>query len=232
MVALVITSLADSLLQEGDYFNAITEYKRQLFRGEGDSSRIFLKVGYAFYMRGKYGKAAYYFSLARSGWPEAKHLQAIAMLMDGDGGDALLIVRGDSSKVGTLVRALALASLGEEGEAVRLARSVGYDLKVRLSPKPYVLASSVIPGSGLLLLGRYREGLLSLSLNVLSLAGAYYLLKRRLYYDLGLYVAVISARFYTGSIERTFKRFTEDNREAIRTVADSLVRDIFNRTAF
>ncbi len=232
MVALVLSSLADSLLREGDYFNAITEYKRMLFRGEGDSSALFLKMGYAFYGRGKYGKAAYYFSLARRRWPEAKYLQAVAMLMDGNGEDALLITEGDTTEVGALVRALALASVGKEGEAVRLAKEYGHDLRLRLSPKPYALASAVIPGSGLLLLGRYREGLLSLTMNALSFAGAYYLLRRRLYYDLALYLTVVAARFYTGGIERTYKRFSEDNRGVVREVADSLVRDIFNRTAF
>ena len=227
-----MTSLADSLLREGDYFNAITEYRRQLFRGEGDSSTIFLRMGYAFYMRGKYGRAAYYFSLARPKRPEARYLQALAMVLGGEGKDALLITEGDTSSIGILIRALTLASIGEEGRAVKLAREVGYDLKVRPSSRPYALASSVIPGSGLLLLGRYREGLVSLTLNLLAFTGAYYLLKRRLYYDLGLYVSVIAARFYTGGIERTLKHFAEDNRRVVRDVADSLASYIFKRTAF
>jgi len=226
MVALILTSLGDSLLSEGDLFNAITEYKRQMFRGEGDSAGVLMKIGYAYYLRRKYDYAAYYFSLSRKGFPEAKYLQALALMKGDDFQTALYLVEGDTSRMGRWVRALTLVSMGRYRKARKVFDSLGAAPPIRWNSGVYVALSYLIPGSGHLLLGRYSEGVKTLIANVIAFGGAYYLLKRNLYYDLILYVPTILLRFYEGGVSRVKRHIGEDNTRVIERIADSLVTDM------
>ena len=226
MVAFILTSLGDALLSEGDLFNAITEYKRQLFRGEGNSETVLLKIGYAYYVRRKYDYAAYYFSLSRKQFPEALYLQAIALIKGNDSPTALYLVEGDTSSMGKWVRALALVSLGRYKKARTVLDSLGVYPPIRWNGRVYVALSYLLPGSGHMFLGRYSEGFKTLIANTIAFAGAYYLLKRKLYYDLILYVPTVLLRFYEGGVSRVKKHIAEDNTRVIDRIADSLVTDI------
>ncbi|NPA80718.1 MAG: hypothetical protein GXO29_06695 [Thermotogae bacterium] len=225
MVALILSTFADSLLAEGDLFNAITEYKRMLYEGRGDSSLILLRVGYAHYLRRKYDRAAYYFSLAREYVPEAKYLQAASLILGRDREVALEILEGDTSGTAKLLRGLAFIALGRYARAEAVFDSLGYRPPIRGNREIYIAASYLLPGSGHLLIGRYSEGLKTFAANLLSFAGAYYLLKRGLYYDLLMYVPIVLLRFYEGGVARVRKHLYDDDMRVVRALADSLVSE-------
>jgi tetratricopeptide (TPR) repeat protein len=190
--------LARKLLGEGDYFRAITEFKRFLFffpqSGQADEAR--LGIAESLLAAGRLEEACAAFEEFRKLRPEGPEAdrallgQALALLKQGRRQEGRELLRG-LFKGGLRSRAqLELAfSLAEEGEWARAKEELsrvsepGPELERRLtalsegeagakSPAAAGLLSALLPGAGQFYCGRVRDAGLALLVNGLFIWGA------------------------------------------------------------
>ncbi len=79
------------------------------------------------------------------------------------------------------------------------ARELWEDLWEKGPPAALGWANRLIPGSGLMLMGAWKEGLVSLTLNALVGYGIWRLARERRWVDAGLVFLFFGPRFYGGS---------------------------------
>lgn len=83
---------------------------------------------------------------------------------------------------------------------------VNYEKKYR---NAYLVSSVVIPGSGMLMLGKSRQGFTSLIINSASAYAVYALIQSNLYVNSIFWGIVLAQKFYAGGIKFTNKLFDE-----------------------
>lgn len=194
-------ALARSLLAEGDYFRAISEFKRFLFffphSPEAPEARF--AIGDALLAAGRYREAEAAFAELRAACPQgtpgdrALLGEALALLKEGrrhEGRELLRRLAGDPAspyrgRAGVEL-ALSLAEEGKWNEAQAALRETvppGAALDRRLnvlqsreaqakSPALAGLLSALLPGAGQAWCGRVRDGALALLVNGLFIWGA------------------------------------------------------------
>ena len=200
-------TLADNLFKEGDYFNAITEYKRALFLGSTDSIYGLSMIGLSYEFRHKHDFALKY-------WGEVNYLKndevsslhvAYNLLRLGRYRECMLIL---GSPVDTLAKKMKAVALGLQGEESRAERELKF-LNVKplyIPSKKFLIASSfILPGSGLIMLGEYKRGFMTAAFTGASAYLVAYLLKKKRYTEALLSFNVFFLRFYMGNIQNTLK---------------------------
>lgn len=195
-------SFADSLFAEGDYYRAITEYKRFLFLSPGDpqAPRAELAIGRSYLAGSRWSQAEAALRRVERDFPGSPQAGRAALLLAeipfrrGDYPLArsrlqLLLHSFAADPVKNKARSLLPWTLIEENrfaEARRelLARGTPGDRQLaaalppleRLPRKSPLLAgtlSAVLPGAGQLYAGRPRDAVLALALNGAFIAGAW-----------------------------------------------------------
>ena len=207
---LIFTSpltLADSLFKEGDYFNAITEYKRALFLGSIDSIYGLSMIGLSYEFRQKPDFALKY-------WGEVNYLKndklsslhvAYNLLRLERYRECMLTLGSPVDTLAKKMKALALGLQGEENKAERELKFLNVE-PPQIPSKKFLIASSLIlPGSGLIILGEYKRGLMTAAFTGASTYLVAYFLKKKRYTEALLSFNVFFLRFYVGNIQNTLK---------------------------
>lgn len=207
---LIFTSsltLADTLFKEGDYFNAITEYKRALFLGSIDSIYGLSMIGLSYELRQKPDFALRY-------WGEVNYLKndklsslhvAYNLLQLGRYRECMLALGSSSDTLAKKVKAVALGLQGEESRAEVELKFLKVEPLQIPSKKFLIISSLIAPGSGLIMLGDYKRGFMTAAFTGASAYLVAYLLKQKRYTEALLSFNVFFLRFYMGNIQNTMK---------------------------
>lgn len=205
VLVLIISSIGDSLYWEGDYFNAITEYKRESFLAENDNGLLLRKIALCYYRRGLFDEASAYYSdlFYQSDSNNLRVLFALSLLRSRKFEEAQVLLSDDTTLIGALLRSISFGLDVKYGYAMRILDSLGVSHPKYISENMVVWASRIIPGSGLLYFGQ-----IPLFLGTLTLTGAfgylfYHYIKNRLYIEAILSAYPLIERFYRGGIWNT-----------------------------
>ncbi len=205
ILVLLLSSIGDSLYLEGDYFNAITEYKRERFLVGNDNGLLLRKIALCYYKRGLFDEASAYYSdlFHESESDDIKVLFALSLLRSMKFEEAQILLSEDNTLTGTLLRSLAFGLGGKFDYAIKLLDSLAVPHPKYISEERIVWASRIIPGSGLLYFGK-----VSLFLGALTLTGGfgflfYYYIKNSLYLEAILSAYPLIERFYKGGVWNT-----------------------------
>ena len=211
VITLIIYSLsllqfADSLFKEGDYFNAITEYKRAVYLKESPRYALW-KIGLSYERRGKPGFAAKYFgelAFMDDLLPVTHHL-AYNLIEIKRYREAILVLESKRDTVSLIMHAAALGLSGDFKQADSVLISL--NIKLPSLPNDNVLRypSYIVPGFGLFLLGDYKRGLLSCLLTTGTGYLTYYLVKHKRYPEAIVTFNTLFLRFYSGNIQNAIK---------------------------
>jgi len=228
--------VADAFMEEGEYYRAITEYKRLLilFPSSAGADYALFKIGMACYRGEEYESAAHSLALLRerpmaggyaaqgryfeglSYWKLKKYeyakvaLRSVAVLCPHSGyAPRALIARAlvsfDQDDIAGSVNDLQklMGSYPAHPGAMRAAEAVKLLGRYHNLPeKSRVLAglmSAVIPGSGYMYAGHFKDGVTAFFINGLSVAGAMTGVSQD-NYAVGAIVGGVGLPFYAGNI--------------------------------
>jgi tetratricopeptide (TPR) repeat protein len=212
-------SFAESLYEQGDYFNSATEYERYLFYNSNDTlvEEIKLKLARAYIKSNEISKAKNILKELSS--QEAQMELAELYIEQGELFKAkielndLLLFNNDTQDS---IKKEAYKSLGnialqeyEPNDAIRyFTQAQDSFLVTRIKPMTKLLKknvllsqilSSVIPGTGEMYCGKYGWGILSLLVNSASIYGTIRCYQNKQYLDAALILSFFFTRFYNGS---------------------------------
>lgn len=213
MVILIFLFFADSLFKEGDYFNAITEYKRILFLKQGDKKKLYYKIAKCYEKIKNLEKAIYYYS-------------KYYYLEDEPSDTFLLRYSYLLFKIGKIEEGISLLKSVPENESVNFLISYGYlklnnlkkyynhlpDKRLYRNEKFYSYMSLIFPGIPIILNGHFTEGLTSLIMNILSGYLVYRDIKKENYLSLPISFSLF-LRFYIGNYSATKNIIRKNNIE-------------------
>ncbi len=176
IIFLLNSSFADSLYKNGDYFRAISEYKREIFYGRRNPE-IYARIARSYYKLGKQEDALKWFGKAYFYDSTYKFEYACILAID---------------KKFNEMKWLHLNGSLQEKKLKEIVESGGKE-------GSYWKLSFFIPGSGQMLSGHIREGLFSLLWNSACLYLMYDRVKKR---DIigGIFAFNYFLRFYSGNI--------------------------------
>ncbi len=206
-----LPGFADSLRAWNEPYHAITEYRRQLFFGVGDSLRALQGIALAYEARGKTAEALRAWGKVNYRLPsdQVRHRMARLLLESQRPREALTLLLGDTTRTGRILRALARGYLGQYGSARDSLKKWGVVLPSLPSPGFVGVVSWILPGVGFLILGEPLRGISSAVAQVGSVAWAGWLLRRRAYADAASVTFTLSLRFYVGgraSLQRLYRQ--------------------------
>lgn len=191
MVILLISTFADELFLKGDYFRALTEYKRELFIGQ-DTINSMKMIAECYKNLGNYDKALYWYGrlnfIDESFEKEYKYLLGITLNIE----DLKILVDEDDTELNRIIS--------------------NYE---NVSEKIYF--SYIIPGSSQIIYGKYKDGIFSFFWNALSFYYLYSRIKERDYIG-AVFTFPLFLKFYIGNIdmvkrierEESYKRFKKE----------------------
>lgn len=242
------TALADSLFENGRYYDAATEYERVLFQNPDTAliRQARMKLIQAYARNGEISKAeGLLVELSGDGdsaeWA-ARFDLALGYLRQKEYADArselfnLMTMTKDSAQRRTLSRETGWLSVetGDFGGAADEFAPVGDStlaaecrkltrLPAR-NPGLAMLASTIIPGSGELYTGNVGLGLSSFAANAAVIAGVIYCVDRKLYLDAALLATLLFGRFYSGSRSNAYDLARDFNERVRQQAARDLKR--------
>jgi predicted negative regulator of RcsB-dependent stress response len=216
---------ADSLYQQGDYYNSATEYERYLFYNPTDSlsPEIKLKLAHAYIQSNEINKAVKILQELRT--QDTKHsnqaqIDLAKLYMSQEElfkakielNDLLLFNDNlqDSTKkeINQNLGYIALQER-EPNDALNYFTQAQDSFLIfktqtltKLPKKNILLSqilSSIIPGTGEMYCGKYGWGILSLLVNSVSIYGTIYTYRHKQYLDASLIFSLLFIRFYNGS---------------------------------
>lgn len=193
---------ADSLFNEGDYYNAITEYKRAIYLNDSINYALFM-IGLSYEKRGKYDFAARYFGnvVYHTAQKEAIYHLAGALIRLKKYNQALIVLEGQNDSISKTLYAVALGLSGKFGKADSLLEHLGIFVQ-KYPPDAWLkYPSYILPGFGLLLLKEYKRAALSFLFTTASGYLTYYLFKNKRYPEGVVVLNTLFVRFYFGSIQ-------------------------------
>jgi len=226
----LVLKQADSLLGRGDYFSAVKLYDRILFFDDSAyAANSYEKIAECYFLNGQYDKAANYFGIAGKGAKSDSLAQrvfekrAISLLM----GEEFLSAREEllempetylKTQEGILLMALSmygnqeteaafsefskLETLKEKGKELgRLRKRL--DRAERKNPKTARIMSMIVPGSGQIYAGDWRNGLNSLLLTGGLMTLGLYTIGTVGFIDGLIMVGPWFQRYYTGGFKRS-----------------------------
>lgn len=226
----LVLKQADSLLGRGDYFSAVKLYDRILFFDDSAyAANSYEKIAECYFLNGQYDKAANYFGIAGKGAKSDSLAQrvfekrAISLLM----GEEFLSAREEllempetylKTQEGILLMALSmygnqeteaafsefskLETLKDKGKELgRLRKRL--DRAERKNPKTARIMSMIVPGSGQIYAGDWRNGLNSLLLTGGLMTLGLYTIGTVGFIDGLIMVGPWFQRYYTGGFKRS-----------------------------
>lgn len=218
-------SYADSLYEQGDYYNSATEYERYLFYNPSDSLKpaIKLKLAQTYIKSNEINKAEKILQELSS--QEIKQSQQAQMDLAN-----LYISQGNLFKAKIELNDLLLFNNNlQDSIKKEIYRNLGYialqeheptdalnnftqaqDCFLISKTKPLTqlprknvllsqVLSSIIPGTGEMYSGKYGWGILSLLVNSASMYGTIRCYQKKQYLDASLIFSLFFTRFYNGS---------------------------------
>ena len=205
LVAFFFTSPGDSLFKEGDFFNAISEYKRELYFAASDSNLLLRKIALCYVKRGMFEDAASYYSdiLYENSSSEIQMLFAICLINLKKYDEAYLVVQDFTDSLSRILLSIASALGGNYSEALQILDSLKLEHPKYFSLNKLTTLTKIVPGLGLVFLGDFPLFIGTLALNGLGVYLIYYYLKRGLLYEAIFTGYPIIERFYLGGIRNT-----------------------------
>ncbi len=183
MVIIILSSFADKLFENKDYYRAITEYKREIFLGL-DSSKGMKMIGECYKNLGEYDKALYWYGrlnfIDNRFESEYKYLLGITLNIE----DLKLMLEEDETELKKIIERYEKASL-----------------------KSYF--SYLLPGSSQILFGKFREGVFSFFWNSITFYYFATQVKEKNYVGIILSFSLFM-KFYTGNLEMAKRLERED----------------------
>lgn len=207
----ILTSFADSLYSNGDYYRAITEYKRLLQGGLTDSAPVYYKISSCYYNSQRYKPALEFYSKAMQIADNDTVLQdtlvkfSYLLLRSGYLGQVRVVLDGVNTPEADKI--LALSYFYEyrwEDGACFVPDFHG------LAPGKVLFCSALLPGSGQMITGHVKEGIISCILNV----GLGYLSYQQAQKHDWLNFSVLFSqflRFYQGNLVATQEFVVKEN---------------------
>jgi len=242
------STLADSLFQGGQYYEAATEYERLRFRPTRDTSArpAQLRLVQTYARAGELNRAEALLAdlpaLGDSAEWAARSDLAQSYVKQKDYGNAraeffnLLTVTRDSARRAELHResgwlSVEVGDFGQAADEFALAEDPVLTAECRKlarlpsrNPGLGMLASTILPGSGELYAGNVRLGLSSLAVNAAVVAGVIYCVDRKLYLDAALLTTLFFGRFYSGSRSNAWDLAKDFNERVHQDAARDLKR--------
>ena len=240
---------AQTLQAEGDYYRAITEYKRALFLAPSDSTRIretaILGIGGALFSGGEPGRSSEWLLAklkdidSETARVEGLHLMYRSLLASGNGSRLLSATREvrDSTAEASLYEGLALAQIGKWHEASRRFQYLTGDGRYGPTASAYLAVAregeraewkspdkatvlGIIPGLGYWYAGHRQTALASLLVNAVF-TGATIQAFRTEQNVLGGFLSLFTVSWYAGNIYGSSR--------AARRYNDTLQEDLWHR---
>jgi tetratricopeptide (TPR) repeat protein len=205
LISLLSSSIGDSLFKEGDFFNAITEYRRELYFASSDSNLLLRKMALCYVKRGLFEEAASYYSdiLYENPSTEVQRLFALCLIKMKKYSEARELLTGLKDGLAIILLSISEGLNGNYFDAFRSLDSLGINHPKYMSLNKLNTASMILPGSGLLFLGDVPLFLGTLTLSTLGAYVVYYYLKKGLVYEALFSGYPIIERFYGGGIRNT-----------------------------
>ncbi|MDI6851197.1 MAG: tetratricopeptide repeat protein [bacterium] len=202
---ILITSIGDSLFKEGDFFNAITEYKRELYFAASDSNLLLRKIAISYLKRGMFEEAANYYSdiLYENPSNDVQMLFTICLINLKKYDEAQIVIGDFTDSLGRILFSIASALGGNYSEAFHILDSLRVEHPKYLSLNKLTTLTKIVPGLGLVFLGDFPLFIGTLALSGFGAYLIYYYLKRGLVYEAILSGYPIIERFYGGGIRNT-----------------------------
>jgi len=250
--------LGDGFMAEGEYYRAVTEYKKflMLFPDSPQGPKALFQIGKAYFQGGEYLEAAQAFArvrqtysakyFVRAAWLEGvsyaklgRQHEAISAFERAMGYDGSQTNAADA----LLGKALATFDLGDvsgcrrellrfqelypgdprtEGAGESVAELDRYQERPRKSRLLAGSMSAVVPGSGQMYAGYYRDGLVALTVNGLFIAGTVIAINDE-NYPLALLAGGFALPFYVGNIYGGANAAGRYNLGLIRATRDTLL---------
>jgi hypothetical protein len=200
-----VWGLAESLFADGEYYRAITEYKRLLsyFPGSAHEPAAQERIAQALLLGGEPRQALSHIGARLDTAPEGERdrwlvLRAIGR-MDLDKDAPFLRRRGNIEQALADLRSVSPASAGYP-EASGFVRALEAPPELpRKSPALAGTLSAVLPGAGSLYVGRPAEAALSFFVNALLIAGTVTAFQEH-QGGLGVGLGVLALAFYGGNV--------------------------------
>lgn len=188
-----ILSFAKNLEKEGDYFRAITEYKRYLYFNDVDSIRY--RIASIYIREGEFGNAINILNEVRNKDDNFNNLKGWVFYR----ADLLDSVRNywKDRKIGLI--------LIKEGKCSEGISILNIQEKCPTYKNPYIgsLLSIIVPGAGRMYSGRLGDGIFSLVTIISTGYSAYYYYKKDNYLVAGI-LGGVTGIFYAGEIFGSF----------------------------
>lgn len=197
LIILVNFSLAEHLYRNHDYFRAISEYKRNLFSGK-DSLNSLVKISRSYFKLSRPKKSLYWMSRAYY-MDKSYKFEYEYMLAYTEKFEQVKFIISETEREQELNKIINFAE----------------------NEKDYWKMSFFIPGSGQILSGHPREGLLSFLLNIASLYVVYDRADKDDHF--GSYLAFsYFLRFYIGNVTASRKYEKEKRKKKFKILMKNL----------
>ena len=216
------TDFADFLFQDGDYFRAITEYKRVLAcSGSIDTGIVMKKIGLSYASLGKYASALPYISVAYQfkGDENTKREYVWLLLMSKRWDEVEMLTEGDADTLMMIYRGIGFVQKGKLKKGKEILSQL---LPGGLQPQEgnvNKFVSHLIPGSGQIMSGDIRRGLMSMLINF----GFGYFIYRSIFDKDYINAFILSTnlwKFYKGNIEMVDNIVKKKNEKRIKKILE------------
>lgn len=197
--------LAESLFADGEYYRAVTEYKRLVhyFPGSPRAAQAQQRIGQALLLGGEPLQALRHIDSQLAGAPAADRdrwlqLRAIGW-MDLEADQPMPLRRANLDRARADLSAVSSAAADHERIAGFLHALDDPPELPRKSPALAGTMSAILPGSGSFYVGRYAEGTLAFFVNALLITGTVTAFQEH-QDGLGVGLGVLALAFYGGNI--------------------------------
>ena len=230
-------AFAEHLAEEGEYYRAVTEFRRAIFLDEdGPLDRqlyAVLGIGRAYYDGGAYLRCSEWCrkylneTTGRPEWPVLQRLSLLAMIKAGDAESALAFAQRDPHQVSRFCGAVAQAyqgdwaqardSFGELGEDAELGTAAAWNESLAIQAleanrkSPRLAATlSIVPGLGYWYADHKQSAVSALFINGLLIGSAVSAFHSSMY-ELGGALSFFGAGWYAGNIYGAYYSATRFN---------------------
>jgi len=214
------TDFAGFLFQDGDYYRAITEYKRVLNYGvDVDTGYVMEMIATAYALSNKYRPALPYIASAYQYNGSEKIMKEYGWLLlkNKKWDDVLFLTEGENDRLSKIYKGIALIQAGnlKKGQII-LAKT----LPAKLLPDNgniYKFLSYIIPGSGQILAGKIRSGIVSMVINFGLGYLTYDSVSKGNYYN-AVILGFNLSKFYHGNIDMINHIIKKKNEKKIKKI--------------
>lgn len=228
MVELIIfLFFADSLYKEGDYYRAITEYKRLFFYRKLDKKELYYKIGKCYEKKGDLKKAISYYSkyFFREQEPDTNFIIRYSILLFKTGKIDEGVYLLEQSNIYTKKKKF-LLSYGYLSQG-NFEKYVYYlpDKNIFLNEKKWKVISLFFPGIPQIFHKRVKEGIASFLANCISAYLVYRSFKERDYFSSFLFFGFF-LRFYSGNYINSSSMLRDINIERIEKKVEKIYQEL------